>query len=94
MVFPCDIFAQKSSKINLEDTFSSKEEVLTMRDGSVVTLKIDESYKPFELVIESKKDAEKVSMTDRQEIYEYLKSIGKVGYLDDRKYYSNCIREL
>lgn len=84
----------KSSKINLEDTFSSKEEVLTMRDGSVVTLKIDESYKPFKLVIESKKDAEKVSVTDRQEIYEYLKSIGKVGYLDDRKYYSNCIREL
>lgn len=80
----------KSSTVELESRYYANKEVLKMKDGSTVTMGINNNYTPYDVTIKKQGEAPKV--LEREEGAEYLKKIGKVGYRQDEDYYSNVLR--
>ena len=61
-----------------------------MKDGSTVTMAINNNYTPYNVTINKQGEASKV--LEREEGAEYLKKIGKVGYRQDEDYFSNVLK--
>ena len=80
----------KSSTVELESRYYANKEVLKMKDGSTVTMGINNNYTPYNVTINKQGEAPKV--LEREEGAEYLKKIGKVGYRQDEDYFSNVLR--
>ena len=87
-IYPKDSLI-KESKIDFQSQFFAVKETLRMKDGSAVTLKIDNNYNPYEVTIIRK--GQNPQVLNREEGSTYLSKIGKVGYRDDNKYYYNSI---
>lgn len=79
----------KSSTIEYKARFYANKEVLKMKDGSTVTMGINNNYTPYDVTINKPGEAPKV--LEREEGAEYLKKIGKVGYSQDKDYFSNVL---
>lgn len=80
----------KSSTVELESRYYPNKEVLKMKDGSTVTMGINNYYTPYNVTINKQGEAPKV--LERDEGVEYLKKIGKVGYRQDEDYFSNRLK--
>ena len=80
----------KSSTVELESRYYANKEVLKMKDGSTVTMGINNNYTPYNVTINKQGEAPKV--LEREEGAEYLKEIGKVGYRQDEDYFSNVLK--
>ena len=80
----------KYGKISYYSQFYVEKETLKMKDGSTVTIKIDDNYDPVKILI-AQGDGSQKELKTRQEIYEYLKSIGKNLGLKSSKYYNNSL---
>lgn len=77
----------KESKIDFQSQFYARKESLKMKDGSTVTMEINDNYDAYNVTIMRKGEEPKV--LDRQAGQEYLEKIGKVGYREDNQYYYN-----
>ena len=80
----------KSSTIESESRFYANKEILKMKDGSTVTMGINNNYTPYNVTINRQGEAPKI--LEREEGAEYLKKIGKVGYRQDENYFSNVLK--
>ncbi len=78
----------KSSKVEMDAIYHVNKETLQMRDGTIVTVKVDGNYHPYDVTVQ---DANGSRHIDRDKIDEFLTSIGKIGHFEDRNYYSNYI---
>lgn len=79
----------KSSTVESESRFYANKEILKMKDGSTVTMGINNNYTPYNVTINRQGETPKV--LEREEGAEYLEKIGKVGYRQDTNYYSNVL---
>ncbi len=77
----------KESKIDFQSQFYARKETLKMKDGSTVTMKINDNYDPYDVTILKK--GQEPQLLDRVKGQLYLEKIGKVGHWDDNKYYYN-----
>ena len=80
----------KSSTVDSESRFYANKEILKMKDGSTVTMGINNNYTPYNVTINRQGEAPKI--LEREEGAEYLKKIGKVGYRQDENYFSNVLK--
>lgn len=78
----------KSSKVEMDVIYHVNKETLQMRDGTIVTVKVDGNYHPYVVTVQ---DANGSRQIDRDKIDEFLTSIGKIGHFEDKNYYSNYI---
>ena len=78
----------KSSKVEMDAIYHVNKETLQMRDGTIVTVKVDGNYHPYVVTVQ---DANGSRQIDRDKIDEFLTSIGKIGHFEDKNYYSNYI---
>lgn len=78
----------KSSKVEMDAIYHVNKETLQMRDGTIVTVKVDGNYHPYVVTVQ---DANGSRQIDRDKIDEFLTSIGKIGHFEDKDYYSNYI---
>ncbi len=80
----------KNTKIKLaQNIYESTEEIMKMKDGSTVALKLDGFYNPYHVTIMRK--GQEPQVLNRNEGEAFLDKIGKVGYREDRNYYNNII---
>ncbi len=73
----------KSSKIKSSTVYQTKydmdKEVLTLRDGTIVEVKINNNYYPTRIVIKEKGKTETIEIKSIDAIYNYFREIGKIN---------------
>ena len=73
----------KSSRVVFHDEFWPEKEVLTLRDGSTVEVRVNNNYNPYKVTIKEKGKSDEKIISDSNMVYDYLKSIGKELKLRD-----------
>ena len=80
----------KNTKIKLaQNIYESTDEIMKMKDGSTVELKLDGTFYPYHATIMKK--GQESQVLKGKEVEDFLEKIGKVGYREDRNYYNNII---
>ena len=78
----------KEARLIQQTQLHAPDEILKMKDGSSVTIKINNNYDPYNVTIMKKGEKPKV-LSDSKSINEYMEQIGKIGYRQDKQYYNN-----